>query len=109
MRAIAGHYLNLSEGTNWLLCHRMNSNLVVHFERTAYCRFMAASLALRSFTNARSGDSNELVAYLRTLEARAAHEERRYRRWLRYRFAVMCTAPNAHWRLARPVLGSEPL
>ncbi len=78
----------------------MDTNLVVHFERTAYRRFMAASLALRSFTNARSGDSDELAVYLRTLEARAAHEGRRYRHWLRYRFAVMCMAPNVHWRLA---------
>ena len=92
--------LKLFEATNLLLCHRMNTNLVVHFERTAYRRFMAASLALRSFTNARSGDSDESAAYQRTLEARAAHEERRYRRWLRYRFAAMCMAPNAHWRLA---------
>ncbi len=68
----------------------MSPDLVVHFERTAYRRFIAASSALRSLTNGRSGDSDEAAcAYLRTLEARAAHEERRYRRWLRYRFAVL--------------------
>ena len=71
----------------------MSPDLVVHFERTAYRRFTAASWAVRSFTNTFSENGDE--AALRSLIARAAHEERRYRRWLRYRFAVMA-APGPH-------------
>ena len=67
----------------------MSPDLVVQFERTAYRRFVAASFALRSYLNARMSDTSDQTARLRLLEARAAHEERRYRRWLRYRFAVM--------------------
>ena len=62
----------------------MSPDLAVLFERTAYRRFIAASWALRNFTNARDDDNDEAgCASFRTLEIRAAHEERRYRRWLR--------------------------
>jgi hypothetical protein len=67
----------------------MSPDLVVHFERTAYRRFVAASFSLRTYLNARMSDTSDQTAHLRLLEARAAHEERRYRRWLRNRFAVM--------------------
>jgi hypothetical protein len=67
---------------------RLSPGLVVLFERTAYRRFIAASWALRSFANTRGGDNQEAgCAYFRTLVARAAHEERRYRRWHQWQLA----------------------
>ena len=84
----------------------MSPDLVVHFERTAYRRFIAASLALWNHLNARTSDPRDQIADLRLLEARAAHEERRYRRWLRYRFAVMggqrSRAVDPRQRISRP-------
>ena len=77
----------------------MSPDLVVHFERTAYRRYIAASLALWNHLNARMSDASDQTD-LRVLEARAAHEERRYRRWLRYRFVVMSAPAIAGRRSA---------